>query len=185
MWSNGEIKSMQEAASARQTAREKAKQGFMLNNALKQDAAKQAGEVYQKQMDIDAAKDKIASEAGYNRSVTKDIEAATELKKLETSAAAKLAPSAIASGIANNKSDAFTSALSLAKNKRNAIGERFVVNSATNQVGLNDSEATKHVNDMDKQNEFEIASSKRKSGIGVTARPRRAYKAPFTGGIFD
>lgn len=185
MWSDQEIKNMQAGASARQTEREKAKQGLMLDSALKQTAAKQTGEENLKRMDINANADKVASEAAYNNSAAKNVDATTDAKKLETSTASKLAPSAVDAGVAGNKSDAFASSLSLAKNKRSAMGEIFAVDSPTNKVGLNDSEVSKHLNDQDKQNEAEIAASKRNAGVGTAARPRKSYNAPFTGGIFN
>ena len=184
MWNMSEIKTMQEGASARQTEREKVKQGLMLDSALKQNAARQAGEVEQKKMDIEANKDKVASEANYNNAAAGNTDAKTSMQKLETDTATKLQPGAIEAGNAANKNDVFGNALSLARNKRTAIGEKFVVNSASNKVGLNDGETDKHVSDMDKANEAAIAASKKAGGIGVPARPRKPYKEPFTGGIF-
>lgn len=185
MWSLREIRTMQEGASARQTEREKAKQGLLLDSALKQNAAKQAGEVEQKKMDIDASSGKVASEANYNNALAGNASAKTAQQKLETDTAAKLQPGAIEAANAASNNDAFANALSLNRNKRTAIGERFVVNSATNSVGLNDGEVDKHVSDMDKANEAAIAASKRAAGSPIAAKPRKPYKAPFTGGIFD
>lgn len=184
MWSQQEIKSMmQTTADMDAVSREDSRKG-RLKNALAENAARQAGEEKQKQMEIDANKGKVASEANYNNALAVNTGTKTEHQKLETDTYTKLRPGAIEAGNAANKNDAFGDALSLARNKRTAIGERFVVNSATGKVGLNDGELDKHVSDMDKANEAAIAASKKAGGIGVPARPRKPYKEPFTGGIF-
>lgn len=184
MWSQSEIRAMSDEASAREKDEEKNKRQLMLDSALKENQAKQSGEEKQKQMDIDANSGKVASEASYNNAVANNADARTAQQKLETATATKLQPGAIEAGNAASKNDAFGSALSTARNRRTAIGEKFVINSATNMVGLNDGEMDKHVSDMDKANEAAIAMSKKAGGIGVPARPRKPYKEPFTGGIF-
>lgn len=184
MWNMSEIRTLQEGASARQNEREKVKQGLMLDSALKQNAARQAGEEKQKQMEIDANKNKVASEANYNTALAANMGAKTAQQKLETDTYTKLQPGAIEAGNAANKNDVFGNALSLARNKRTAMDERFVVNSAVNTVGLNDGEVDRHINNMDKENEAAIAASKRAGSAPAAAKPRKPYKAPFTGGIF-
>ena len=184
MWSQQEIKSMMQAtADMDAVSREDSRKG-KLKNALAENAARQAGEEKQKQMEIDANKNKVASEANYNNALAVNTGAKTAQQKLETDTYTKLQPGAIEAGNAANKNDVFGNALSLARNKRTAMDERFVVNSAVNTVGLNDGEVNRHINNMDKENEAAIAASKRAGSAPAVAKPRKPYKAPFTGGIF-
>lgn len=184
MWSLQEIKSMmQTTADIDAVSREDRRKGN-LKNALAENAAKQAGEEKKAQMEIDANKGKVASEANYNTALAANTGAKTAQQKLETDTAMKLQPGAIEAGNAANKNDAFGEALSLARNKRTAMTENFTVNSASNKVGLNDGEVARHINNMDKENEAAIAASKRAGSAPAVAKPRKPYKAPFTGGIF-
>lgn len=184
MWSQQEIKSMMQTTADMDAVSREDKRKGALKNALAENAARQAGEEKQMQMEIDANKNKVASEANYNNALTAGTGAKTAQQKLETGTYTKLQPWAIEAGNAANKNDAFGDALSLARNKRTAMGERLVVNSASNKVGLNDGEVSRHINNMDKENEAAIAASKRAGSAPAVAKPRKPYKAPFTGGIF-